>query len=145
MCLECSGKNKEANVGWVKREWEEDGKDATGARLGKASRASKGLWLLPQAMEHRNDMSNSNLKGSTQMFTEYRQMIIRQRASLVAQTVKNLPAMWERQVQSLGGKSPLRRKWLPTPVFLPGKFHGQRSLASYTVHGVTKSWTWLSN
>ena len=28
----------------------------------------------------------------------------------------------------------------PTPVFLPGKFHGQRSMAA-TVHGVTKSWT----
>ena len=62
----------------MKWEWEEDGKDATGAQLGKASRASQGLWLLPQAMEHRNDMSNSNLKGSTQMFTEYRQMVIRQ-------------------------------------------------------------------
>ena len=28
------------------------------------------------------------------------------------------------------GKVPWRRKWQPTPVFLPGKFHGQRSLAS---------------
>ena len=26
------------------------------------------------------------------------------------------------------GKIPWRRKWLPTPVFLPGEFHGQRSL-----------------
>ena len=37
------------------------------------------------------------------------------------------------------GKIPWRRKWLPTPVFLPGKFHGQRTLAG--VHGVTKSQT----
>ena len=29
------------------------------------------------------------------------------------------------------------RKWQPTPVFLPGKFHGQRSVARATVHGVT--------
>ena len=29
-----------------------------------------------------------------------------------------------------------RRKWLPTLVFLPGKSHGQRSLAN--VHGVTE-------
>ena len=28
-------------------------------------------------------------------------------------------------------KIPWRRKWQPTPVFLPGKFHGQRSLAGY--------------
>ena len=34
------------------------------------------------------------------------------------------------------GKIPWRRKWQPSPVFLPGKFHGQRSLA--TVHGIAK-------
>ena len=36
-----------------------------------------------------------------------------------------------------------RRKWQPTPVFLPGKSHGQRRLAGYA-HGVTKSQTRLS-
>ena len=30
------------------------------------------------------------------------------------------------------GKVPWRRKWQPTPVFLPGKFHGQRSLVGYS-------------
>ena len=35
-------------------------------------------------------------------------------------------------------KIPWRRKWQPTPVFLPGKSHRQRSLAGYTVHGVTR-------
>ena len=29
------------------------------------------------------------------------------------------------------GMTPWRREWLPTPVFLPGEFHGQRSLVSY--------------
>ena len=29
-------------------------------------------------------------------------------------------------------KIPWRRKWQPTPVFLPGEFHGQRSLAGYS-------------
>ena len=28
-------------------------------------------------------------------------------------------------------KIPWKRKWQPTPVFLPGKFHGQRSLVAY--------------
>ena len=28
-------------------------------------------------------------------------------------------------------KIPWRREWQPTPVFLPGEFHGQRSLAGY--------------
>ena len=33
------------------------------------------------------------------------------------------------------GKIPRRREWLPTQVFLPRKFHGQRSLESYSVWG----------
>ena len=41
-------------------------------------------------------------------------------------------------------KMPWRRKWQPTPVFLPGESRGQRSLAGYTVHGVAKSQTRLS-
>ena len=28
-----------------------------------------------------------------------------------------------------------RRKWQPTPVYLPGKFHGQRNLAGYSPWG----------
>ena len=41
------------------------------------------------------------------------------------------------------GKIPWSRKWQPTPVFLPGKFHGQRKLAG-PAHRVSKSWTKLS-
>ena len=33
------------------------------------------------------------------------------------------------------GKILWRRKWQPTPVFLPGKFHGQKSLAGYSPQG----------
>ena len=40
---------------------------------------------------------------------------------------------------SLVGKIPWRRKWPPTPVFLPGKSHGQRSLAGYSPCGRKKS------
>ena len=43
------------------------------------------------------------------------------RASLVAQMVKNPPAMRETWVQSLVGKIPWRRAWQPTPIFLPGE------------------------
>jgi len=31
------------------------------------------------------------------------------------------------------GRSSRRRKWQPTPVFLPGKSHGQRSSAGYSI------------
>ena len=36
-------------------------------------------------------------------------------------------------------KIPWRREWLPTPVFLPGEFHGQRSLAGYSQWGHKES------
>ena len=37
------------------------------------------------------------------------------------------------------GKIPWRRKWQPTPVFLPGESHGQRSLAGYSPWGCKES------
>ena len=43
--------------------------------------------------------------------------------------VKNLPAMQVTQVQSLGWEHPLEKGMAPTSVFVPGEFHGQRSLA----------------
>ena len=52
--------------------------------------------------------------------------------------LKNPLAMWETSVQSLGWEDPLEKGILPIPVFLPGEFQA-------TVHGVTKSWTQLSN
>ena len=33
------------------------------------------------------------------------------------------------------GKIPWRREWLPTPIFLPREFHGQRSLVGYSPWG----------
>ena len=52
--------------------------------------------------------------------------------SLVAQMVKCLPAMWETWVQFLGQEDPLEKDMAPTPVFLPGEFHGQRSQVGYS-------------
>ena len=56
--------------------------------------------------------------------------------------VNNLPAVLEIQemwVQSLGWEDPLRRAWQPTSVFLPGKSHGQRSVAGYSPLGCKES------
>ena len=51
-------------------------------------------------------------------------------ASLVAQTVKNLPKMQETWVRSLAWEDPLVMG-TPTPVFLPGEFHEHKSLSGY--------------
>ena len=39
----------------------------------------------------------------------------------------DLPAMQETWVRSLGQEDHWRREWLPTPIFLPGESHGQRT------------------
>ena len=63
----------------------------------------------------------------------------------MAQPVKNLQCRrprfnpWVRKI-------PWKREWQPTLVFLPGEFHGQRSLVDWAaVHGVAKKWTQLSD
>ena len=65
-------------------------------------------------------------------------------ASMVVQLVKNLPAIQETQVLSLGQEDPLEEEMATPPVFLPGEPHGQRSLVSYSPHG-GKSQTRLSD
>ena len=52
--------------------------------------------------------------------------------------VNNLPAMQKPGFDPWVGKIFWIRKWLPTPVFLPEEFHGQRGAWQATVHGVLK-------
>ena len=49
-------------------------------------------------------------------------------SSLAAQTVKKLPAMCKPGFNPWVGMILWEREWLPTPIFLPGESHGQRSL-----------------
>ena len=64
-------------------------------------------------------------------------------ASLVAQEVKNhLQWKWP-GFSSWTGKILYRRKWQPTPVFLENPM--DRGAWWSVVHGISKSWTWLSN
>ena len=67
--------------------------------------------------------------------------ILKLRASLGAQTVKNLPGTQETGFDPWVRKSPWRRKWRPTPVLLPRESHGQRSLAGYSPWGCKESGT----
>ena len=52
--------------------------------------------------------------------------------------VKNPPAKQEMWVWSLGQEDPQKGKWQPTPIFLPGKSHGQRSLVGYSQSTVSQ-------
>ena len=42
---------------------------------------------------------------------------------------------WRHGLDPRVGKIPWRRKWQPTPVFLPGKSHGQRNLVGFSPWG----------
>ena len=96
-------------------------------------------WRIPWTEEPGGLQSTGSLRvGQTE------QLHSTQRASLVAQRVKYLTAMWETWVQSLGRKYPLEEKWQPTPVLLPGEFYGREAWWA-TVHGVAKSGTRLSD
>ena len=67
--------------------------------------------------------------------------------------VEDLPAQQETRVRARGQEIPWRRKRQSTPAFLPGKCHGQRSLAGYSPWGPKESDTterlafslWMSN
>ena len=62
-------------------------------------------------------------------------------ASLVAQLVKNLPAMWEIWVQSLGREDPLKEGMANHSSILAWRIPTDRGAWQATVHGVAKSWT----
>ena len=53
--------------------------------------------------------------------------------------VKHLSTLWETWVQSLSWEDPLEKEMATTPVLLPGKFHGRRSLVGYSPWGRKKS------
>ena len=65
--------------------------------------------------------------------------------SLVAQMVKNLPAMQETLVQSLGLEDALEKEMVPIPVYLPRKSMNREDWWA-TVHGITELDTteWLT-
>ena len=53
--------------------------------------------------------------------------------------IKRLPTRQETGFDPWVRKNPWRRQWHPTPVLLPGKFHGQRSLVGYSPWGRKES------
>ena len=62
----------------------------------------------------------------------------------LTQTVKNLPAMQETPVWSLGQEDSLQKEMATHSRIIAHKSHGQRSLVA-TVHGVAKNQTWLND
>ena len=70
---------------------------------------------------------------------------IQKQAFLGAQTVKNLPAMWQTQVQSLGWEDPLEKEMATHSSILAWRIPWMEELGGLTVHGVAKNRTQLSD
>ena len=66
-------------------------------------------------------------------------------ASLVAQTVKNLPAMWENWVKSLGWEDPLEEDMATHSSILAWRIPMNKGAWWATVHRVGKNQTWVSD
>ena len=95
-----------------------------------AWRISMGRWASPQGLKEL-DKTERLSKAQPSMND-----IIK---VLVAQMVKNPVQCGRPGFDPWVGKIPWRRKWQPTPVFLPGEYHGQRSLAGYIPWGLKES------
>ena len=68
-------------------------------------------------------------------------VIIRHGASLVAQTVKNLPPPWDTLFRSLGWEDPLEKEMATTSSILAWKIPWTEEPGRATSHGVANSWT----
>ena len=71
--------------------------------------------------------------------------VAKSQTRLVAQMVKNPPAMWETWVQSLGWEDPLEEGMATHSSILAWRIPMDRGAWRATVHGVAKSWTQLSH
>ena len=74
----------------------------------------------------------------------YQQGILLPGASLVAQTVKKVPAMQETQVRSLGQEDPLKKEMATHSSIFAWRIPMDRGAWWATVNGVAKSWTRLN-
>ena len=66
-------------------------------------------------------------------------------ASLVAHSIKNLPAMWETRAQPLGWEDPLEEGMATHSSIVAWRIPMDREAWRSAVHGVVKSRTWLSD
>ena len=127
--------------GWQRMRWLAGIIDSVDLSLSKLQKIVKdgeawhaavhgGLRVRHDSATKQQQWTTNIVNSKTQWKNKY--WLYAHQDSLGAQMVKNLPAMRETWVRSLVGKIPWRRKWQPTPVFLPGEFHGWRSLVGYS-------------
>ena len=115
--------NKQSSPRWAHTEMSSGtaGRDACrkGLSLCSHSVASESLW--PHGLQHARLLCPSLSPGVCSNSCPLSYWLTYIPNFPGGPVVKNLPAMWETWVRSLGGKIPWRRAWKPTLVFLPGE------------------------
>ena len=85
--------------------------------------------------------TSMGIPHSTVLYCIFKKLQVCGKLVLVAQLVKNLPAMQDTWVRSLGWEDPLEKGMAGYPL----QYSGLENSTDVIVHGVTKSWTeWLS-
>ena len=124
---------------WETRVWSLGGKDPPEKAL--ATHSSILAWKIPWTEEPGRLQS----MGSQRVGHDWATSLTFGKASLLAQIIKN-PSQWRRHgFDPWLGKISWRRKWQPTPVFLPKEFQGQRNLAGYGPWGSKVGHNWASS
>ena len=114
-------------------------------KLTSIHQSKQNAWIEPHSMSNRK-RNGMEIKYSMVRKEESKDKVLnnkkpsRVRRKIashygLAQMVKNLPAMQETRFNPWIRKIPWRSEWLPTPILLPGEFHGQRSLVGYSPWG----------
>ena len=109
----------------------EDGRKRPGVEWEYLPMAHQLSWLYRSVSSHKGDsLFNLPRQGSSLHYLIL--SCAEEWTSMVAQMVKNLPPMQKTQVRSLGQEDPLEKGIATHFKFLPGEFHGQRSLVGYS-------------
>ena len=106
---------------------------------GERRNLMKSCWL-----SCRRDRQRPEFQGCHSCFTMFLYFMFQYAvhgASLVAQTVKNPPAVWETWVQSLGREVPLEEGMATHSSILAWRIPKDRGAEQAAVHGVSKSQT----
>ena len=127
----CAGEKRSLFVQSWGCSWRWEDKDQGGQSYEKGIPESTGLLTGPWPMAGLH-VCEVRL-GGEQLIHSWKQDKDR------AQIVKNLQQRRRPGFDPWVGKIPWRRAWQPTPVFLPGEFHGQRSLVGCSPRGYKES------
>ena len=104
-----------------------------------------GVWSNYQSLLFQILLAPLSLLLYLLVFLSYVTSLQFSHSSLVAQMVKNLPAMQDTGVWSLVWEDPQKEKMATHSSILAWRIPMDRGAWKVTFHGIPKSWTWLRN